>query len=143
MTIYTDLKYVNEAGGIQATRTATGVGVYLEPGGDLHQMAIDGQWGAIAPYIAPPVEVKPQQVKDEARRRILLICPVWRQSNMLAQAATLNDKGRDNWTAQELEEWEAGEAIWQQIQAIRTASDVIEALDPIPEDYTADTHWTT
>jgi hypothetical protein len=80
-------------------------------------------------------------VKAEAYRRIIAICPEWKQRNLTARAAQLAKKGEANWTQDEAAEWAAGEAIWDQIATIRTKSGVIEAMDPIPEDYTADTYW--
>jgi hypothetical protein len=73
-----------------------------------------------------------ERVKDEAYRRIIAICPEWKQRNLTAQAAQLAKKGEANWTPEEQAAWAAGEAIWNQIAAIRAASDVIEAMDPIP-----------
>lgn len=90
----------------------------------------------------PPPPVPPENVKAEAYRRIVAICPEWKQRNLTAQATILAEKGRANWTAEELAAWDAGEAIWQSIAAIRAASDVIEAMDPIPQDYMDDKHWT-
>jgi len=81
-------------------------------------------------------------VRAEAARRILAIAPEWKQRNLTAQAAILAEKGRDNWTAAEEAAWTAGSAIWASVAVIRTASDVIEALDPIPNDYWLDSRWT-
>lgn len=89
----------------------------------------------------PPPPVPPENVKAEAYRRIVAICPEWKQRNLTAQAVLLVEKGRSNWTAEEQAAWDAGEAIWSQIAAIRAASDVLEALDPIPTDYMDDKHW--
>jgi len=83
-----------------------------------------------------------EDIKMEAYRRIIAICPEWKQRNLTAQAAILAEKGRDNWTAEELTAWEAGEAIWSEIAAIRAKSDEIELMDPIPQDYTEDKWWT-
>jgi hypothetical protein len=80
-------------------------------------------------------------IKAEAERRILAICPEWKQRNLTAQAAILAEKGRSQWTAGELDAWTTGEALWAQVAAIRAASDALEAMDPIPEDITDDTHW--
>ena len=96
--------------------------------------------GNTIPAYAPPAPTA-DDVKAEAMRRILALCPEWRQRNLTARAAELADKGRDNWTAEELAEWSAGAAVWAQIKALRAASDVIEAMDPIPADYTADSRW--
>lgn len=94
----------------------------------------------IEAYVASPPTVI--EVKDEAYRRITSICPEWKQRNLTAQAAILAEKGRDNWTADELAAWEAGEAIWSEIATIRAKSDEIELMDPIPQDYTEDKWWT-
>lgn len=79
----------------------------------------------------PPAEA----VKEEAYRRIIAICPEWKQRNLTAQAAQLAKKGEANWTPEEAAAWAAGEALWSQIAAIRAASDVIEAMDPIPANF--------
>ena len=76
-----------------------------------------------------------ERVKEEAYRRIIAICPEWKQRNLTAQAAQLAKKGEANWTPEEQAAWAAGEAIWNQIAAIRAASDVIELMDPIPANF--------
>lgn len=78
---------------------------------------------------------KSDQVKAEAYRRIITICPEWQQRNLTAQAAQLAKKGEANWTPEEAAAWAAGETLWGQIAAIRAASDVIEAMDPIPANF--------
>lgn len=90
---------------------------------------------------AKAVPAIPRDVKKEAARRILAICPEWKQRNLTAQAAILAAKGRENWTADELAAWQAGEAVWSQIAEIRAMSNAIEAMDPIPQDYKDDKHW--
>ena len=95
-----------------------------------------------AAYVPPvPAPVTAENVKAEAMRRILAIAPEWKQRNLTAQAVVLAKKGEANWTADEQAAWDAGEAIWTQIAAIRVASDAIEAMDPIPQNYADDTHW--
>lgn len=138
--IYSELKYINELGGIQAERD-DGITVYLDPGSDAHAQAVNGDFGTVAPYDPPFEGIPAQSVKDEAYRRIVAICPEWKQRNLTAQATILAEKGRANWTADELAAWEAGEAIWQSIAAIRAASDEIEAMDPIPQDFAEDSYW--
>lgn len=91
----------------------------------------------------PPPDITIEQVKEEAQRRILLFCPEWKQRNLLAQATILAEKGRINWSTEELSAWNTGEALWQQIKSIRDCSDYIEKLLPIPQDFTADKYWTT
>lgn len=80
-------------------------------------------------------------VKTEAQRRILEILPEWKQRNLTARAAELAIKGVANWTAEETLEYEEGQAIWNSIKAVRAASDALEAMTPIPDDYTNDSYW--
>lgn len=80
-------------------------------------------------------------IKDEAYRRIIAICPEWKQRNLTAQAAILAKKGEANWTQEEAAAWAAGEAIWTQIAAIRAASDELEAMDPMPADFKDEQYW--
>lgn len=82
-------------------------------------------------------------VKAEAYRRIVAIVPEWKQRNLLAQATLLDKQIADGTplTTPQQAEWDAGEAIWDQIAAIRAASDVIEAMDPIPPDFQDDSYW--
>ena len=81
-----------------------------------------------------------ERVKAEAQRRIYAIVPEWKQANLLAQAALLNNKGRQNWTSDDLAAWNAGERLWGNVAAIRAASDAIEAM-PLDTDPTNDQHW--
>lgn len=85
--------------------------------------------------------VAPEEVKREAMRRVLAVAPEWKQRNLTAQAVILTNKGKASWTAEERAAWAAGEAIWDHIAAIRAASDVLEAADPIPADFADDKHW--
>lgn len=103
--------------------------------------AIGDTWDgeAFTPAVKPPAT--PEDVKAEAYRRIVALCPEWKQRNLTAQAAQLAKKGEANWTPEEAAAWAAGEALWNQIAAIRAASDVIEAMDPIPSNITAADLW--
>jgi len=92
-------------------------------------------------FSAPVMVVSAYDVKMEANRRILAICPEWRQRNLTAQAVILQDKGRENWTNDELAAWNAGETLWGSIAAIRAKSDEIEAMNTIPVDYKNDSYW--
>ncbi len=83
-----------------------------------------------------------RQIKAEAYRRIVAILPEWKQRNLTVRAVVLTEKGRVNWTAEELAEWDAGMALWQQVQAIRDASNTLEAMSPIPDDFaTNEVYW--
>lgn len=80
-------------------------------------------------------------VKAEAQRRIISIIPEWKQRNLTARAAELAIKGVSNWTPEEQAEYEAGQSVWDSIKAVRTKSDALESMSPIPEDYTDDKYW--
>ena len=97
----------------------------------------DGTDFAMPARPAPSVD----QVKAEASRRILEIMPEWKQRNTLARATILAEKKRENWTAEEKAAWDAGEADWARIEAIRAASNEIENKDPIPSDFRKDSYW--
>jgi hypothetical protein len=89
-----------------------------------------------------PIEQQLQAVKDEARRRILARYPDWRQANMTARGVELvHAKTRKEWTPEEQAEADALQAAWDWVKAVRAASDVIEALQPIPVDFRDDKHW--
>lgn len=111
-----------------------------QTGRDLHAQIVADD--AAAAYVAPePDPIPAQLVKNEAYRRIVSIVPEWKQRNLTAQAAILADKGRANWTTEELAAWDAGEALWARVAAIRAASNTIEAMDPIPQDFDDDSYW--
>lgn len=84
-----------------------------------------------------------EDVKAEANRRIIAVCPDWKQRNLTAQAVLLAKQVADG-TPLSLEQkaaWEAGQALWMQIAAIRGKSDEIEAMSPIPRDFADDGYW--
>ena len=83
-----------------------------------------------------------QAVKDEARRRILARFPDWKQTNMVALGVelTLAKIGGD-WTKEQQDEAGALQAAWDWVKAVRSASDVIEAMSPIPADFRSDKFW--
>ncbi len=88
---------------------------------------------------APDVE----EVKEEARRRILALAPDWKQVNLTARAIELQEIRRvhGTWTDAEQEELSVILGVWSQIKAIRTRSDEIEAMDPIPIDFRNSSYW--
>lgn len=92
-------------------------------------------------WVVEDIPATAERVKEEAYRRIIAICPEWKQRNLTAQAAQLAKKGEANWTPEEAAAWVAGEAIWNQIAAIRAASDVIELMDPIPVAFMDEIYW--
>jgi hypothetical protein len=80
-------------------------------------------------------------VKREAGRRIELLAPEHKQRNVTARGVELMPKFiAGTLTADEQAEWDAGEALWASIKAIRERSNVLEAGD-ILADVSADVHW--
>ncbi|MEQ8784174.1 MAG: hypothetical protein RIE06_31290 [Roseibium album] len=113
----------------------TVTGVPIKPGEDYTYEPGSNAW------VHNPPAITVDQVRTEAARRILAVCPEWKQRNLTARAAELAMKGSANWATDEQAEVAAGQAIWDQIKAIRTASNALEPMDPIPADYADDSHW--
>lgn len=130
-------RYTNEQGGILVEQE-NGTDLYLDSGPEYDRVVAEM---APTPFAPPPPDVS--DVKFEAMRRILEIAPEWRQRNLTARAVVLTQKGQASWTVEEQAEWDAGMVLWQQIEAIRAASDAIEAMTEIPQDYTSDIYWPT
>lgn len=83
-------------------------------------------------------------VKAEAARRIELILPDYKQRNVLAFGLeTMMTYGFDpaGWPAPLQAVNAEMQAKWTAIKAIRVRSDEIEAMNPIPEDFRADSFW--
>lgn len=89
------------------------------------------------------IDAQKLAVKTEAQKRIYQRIPQWKQNNLTARGVELQDIWRENgtWTPEEQAEADAIKALWAWVKEVRTASDVIEALDPIPHDYAADERW--
>lgn len=70
--MFTDLKHINELGWVQATYADTPEGsACLEPGDPLHDRALSGEFGPIAPYVAPDqAEIAAQEAR-QVRDRLL------------------------------------------------------------------------
>lgn len=89
-------------------------------------------------------------IKEEAQRRIIGLvgasdlqnCLI-KQLNAQMRATELVNKRALGAELTEAETAEAGalQALAAAIKSIRAASDALEALDPIPEDYRDDAHW--
>lgn len=97
-----------------------------------------GHPALVWPEAAAPT---PLDIKAEARRRIIAIADEDRQRNLTARGVELLRVGTANWTSAEQAEADAIDAVWQAIKAIRAASDTIEAMDPIPADFTDPAYW--
>lgn len=83
-------------------------------------------------------------VKAEANRRIEAIMPDFKQRNALALGMeTVMTYGADpkDWPPELQQVNAAILAKWAAIKAIRTKSDEIEAMSPIPADFRDDKFW--
>jgi hypothetical protein len=101
----------------------------------------NGQILDVPDWTSPQPIPTADMVKQEAGRRILAIAPDYRQRNMLARTAQLLRIGEANLTQSQRDEVLAIERVWETIQMIRARSDAIEAMQPIPPDYTDDKYW--
>ena len=82
------------------------------------------------------------QVRAEARHRILAVYPEWAQANMTARAVELvKTLATGTLTADEQTELAALESAWAWIKSVRASSNTLEVMGPIPADYTADQRW--
>jgi hypothetical protein len=94
----------------------------------------------IADYAAPAPTA--DQVRAEARHRILAVYPEWAQANMTARAVELvKTLATGTLTADEQTELAALESAWAWIKSVRASSNTLEVMSPIPADYTADQRW--
>ena len=77
------------------------------------------------------------QIKTEASKRILALCPDWKQRNIIARMVELLPaRLAGTLTAEQSEEVAAAEALWAKIKAIRAHSDALESspdAGPWPE----------
>jgi hypothetical protein len=82
-------------------------------------------------------------VKAEAGRRISERFPAWRQANMLARQAELQDirAEQGGWTEAEREEVAALRAAWEWIKSVRQCSNKLETMDVIPREFRDDGFW--
>lgn len=93
-------------------------------------------------------------IKKEANRRILERLPDWKQANMIARQGELLrialgqmiDAQGQAIPARSLTESEIAElvvinAAWDWVKAIRTKSNEIELISPIPNDFDASSRW--
>ena len=92
----------------------------------------------------PPPAITPDQIKTEAQRRIFEIMPAWKQTNTIAmavQATTQYGADIPSWPNVLQAKVALANTAWGLIEATREKSDQIEAMDPIPTDFTADKWW--
>lgn len=90
-----------------------------------------------------PLPAQIEAVKTECGRRIYTPFPQWKQANLTARATELVNLKIVNGSLspEEAAEFAALQDVWDWIKSVRAASDALEAMDPIPLDYCANTHW--
>jgi hypothetical protein len=88
-----------------------------------------------------PLETQQQIVKGICRKKILAVFPEWKQTNMTARGVELLSTGPANWTDQDKAEAMALQTAWAWIKSMRQASNVIEAMSPIPADFMNGKYW--
>lgn len=92
--------------------------------------------------------VRVQAVRDEAQRRIMLLLGARNIehmniliSNGSREAIRLLRKGSDNWTSEETVRAAELDKLDAAIEIIRTASNALGAMEPVPESYVDDKWW--
>lgn len=88
-----------------------------------------------------PGKPSADDIKNEARRRIVSLLPEWKQANMTARGVellTLRVSG-SQWSQSEQGEAAAIQAAWAWVRSIRAASNELETTRPA--DFASDTHW--
>lgn len=118
------------------------VGVYANRNAGIADEQLDESSPEVVSFLTPPPGT--EDVKREAARRIDAIMPDYQQRNALAmglEATQLHGADPANWPAPLQGLNDSIQAKWSAIKAIRAASNVIEALNPIPLDFAEDSWW--
>lgn len=84
-----------------------------------------------------------QMVKAEAESRILARYPIDKQLNAYSDFMLAREYIAGGGTLSDAQQTRYNDikAAWAWIQSVRTASNEIEAMAPIPDDYDADVRW--
>lgn len=104
--------------------------------------AWEAEGNTIPAYAVPPATV--EHVKAECRRRILLMMTEDQQRNTLAagQAAVMQYGADPSLWPEELQQRQAAAMLaWTEIERLRSRSNQIELMDPIPADIVDDSLW--
>ena len=87
-------------------------------------------------------------VRGEAQRRMMALLGARTSahleikiSNGSREAIRLLRKGEANWTQEEATSAAQLQQADQAVEGIRAASNVLEAMDPVPDNYKHDKHW--
>lgn len=114
--------------------------------GPVEQVSVNGDVITITRSAEQPAA---HNVKAEAQRRIILRTGaadltgcIIKQLNANMRANELNDiRHTRAWTTEEAAEAETLRQLAADIKAIRTKSNAVEAMNPIPMNYTNDSYW--
>lgn len=94
------------------------------------------------------IQITGDDVRAEAQRRLMALVAARDTahleiliSNGSRAAIRLLRKGKANWTAHEATRAARLEMLDREIEAIRNASNALEAMDQVPEDYADDKYW--
>lgn len=82
-----------------------------------------------------------RRISEEAERRAEALIPRREQMQRLAKQVLLQDKGNRNWTASEQAFRDENLAKWAAVQTVLDKETALLALDPPPEDFADDRHW--
>lgn len=151
---YTNLKIVNELGGIQAQRTSDGIYEYLKPGSAAHAAALAGNYGDVAPY-EPPEEPDEESLRAEWRETATLsrakFCLALKREGILPEDEAV-DAAKGNWPASFTSAMEGldvdvveAQIIWASVSTIYRNDPVLaavaEAAGVTPEEVDAIFGW--
>jgi hypothetical protein len=115
-------------------------------GREIFARATAGEFGPVAAF-SPPIATA-DNVRGEARRRIIASVPEWKQINMGAREGELlriqlgkmpSGEGARALTTEEQAEEQAIQHVWEWVKTVRAASNVMEPNPPA--DYRDDRHW--
>lgn len=113
--------------------------------GNRHRQMIaewEEQGNTIPDFVPPPIDVA--EVKAEAGRRIEAIMKPHQQANFQAQFAEsviMHGPDVSKWPENLQQTLSAAMSKWAEIKRLRTRSDEIEQMDPIPADFRNDSYW--
>jgi len=107
---------------------------------DFNGGAVGDLWNGIN-FETPPVATV-ELVKEEASKRIVsLVGNQIEQINQLAEITAIQEVAKSSRTQAQKDRITEQQTKWAYITAVRTASNEIEAMDPIPADFTDDKYW--
>lgn len=137
-----------DADGLQLAAVVDGVEMTIPAvAGNRHYEGIVAAGIVVSPYLDPPPDAA--DVRAEASRRMRAVTgarDAGHLSVLISNASReairlLRIKAERPWTAEEAARAAALEAADAAIEAIRAASNTLEAMQPVPADYRDDGRW--